>query len=121
MWLHGGGWETGDKALGPDDQMRTFNRVPRLLHADGWTVVSVNYRLSPEAQLEDMVDDFYAALVAVAQNAEAWNVDLDRSSWAASRPAPTSAGWAQRPSTTAPSTLPTACRPSGRSCPRTAT
>jgi acetyl esterase/lipase len=40
--------------------------------------VSANYRLSPEAQLEDMVDDFYAALVAVAQNAEAWNVDLDR-------------------------------------------
>ena len=78
VWLHGGGWETGDKALGPDDPMRTFNRVPRLLHADGWTVVSVNYRLSPEAGLEEMVDDFYAALVAIAHHAEAWNVDLDR-------------------------------------------
>lgn len=78
VWLHGGGWETGDKALGPDDPMPSFNRVPRLLHADGWTVVSVNYRLSPAAQLEDMVDDFYASLVAVGQNAEAWNVDLDR-------------------------------------------
>ena len=55
VWLHGGGWESGDKALGLHDDMSTFNRVPRLLHADGWTVVSVNYRLSPEVHLEDMV------------------------------------------------------------------
>ena len=78
VWLHGGGWESGDKALGPADDMRSFNRVPRLIHADGWTVVSVNYRLSPWARLEAMVDDFYASLVAVGQNAGAWNVDLER-------------------------------------------
>lgn len=78
VWLHGGGWEGGDKALGLNDDMSSFNRVPRLLHADGWTVVSVNYRLSPEVHLDDIVDDFYASLVAVRQNAVAWNVDLDR-------------------------------------------
>ncbi len=78
VWLHGGGWESGDKALGLNDDMSNFKRVPRLLHADGWTVVSVNYRLSPEVHLEDMVDDFYASLVAVGQNAAAWNVDLER-------------------------------------------
>lgn len=78
VWLHGGGWEGGDKALGPNDEMRNFNRVPRALHTDGWTVVSVNYRLSPEAHLDDMVDDFYASLATVGRNAVAWNVDLDR-------------------------------------------
>jgi acetyl esterase/lipase len=78
VWLHGGGWEGGDKALGSNDDMSSFNRVPRLLHADGWTVVSVNYRLSPGAHLEDLVDDFYASVLAVAQNAAAWHVDLDR-------------------------------------------
>jgi acetyl esterase/lipase len=76
VWLHGGGWEGGDKALGLADDMSSFNRVPRVLRADGWTVVSVNYRLSPEVHLEDMVDDFYASLQAIGQNAVAWNVDL---------------------------------------------
>jgi acetyl esterase/lipase len=78
VWLHGGGWEGGDKVLGLNDDMSSFNRAPRLLHDEGWTVVSVNYRLSPEVHLEDIVDDFYASLVAVGQNAVAWNVDLQR-------------------------------------------
>jgi hypothetical protein len=52
--------------------------VPRLLHADGWTVVSVNYRLIPEFHLEDIVNDFYSSLVTVGQNAAAWHVDLER-------------------------------------------
>jgi acetyl esterase/lipase len=78
VWLHGGGWEGGDKALGVHDAMGNFNRVPRALHADGWTIVSVNYRLSPEVHLDDIVADFYTSLVAVAQHAAEWGVDPDR-------------------------------------------
>ena len=121
VWLHGGGWEAGDKALGRNGWMSSFNRAPRRLHAEGWTVVSVNYRLSPEARLEDMVDDFYASLVAVGQNAVAWIVDLERLVVADSRPALTSAAWEPQRSTTVPSTLPMACLLSGRSWLRTAT
>lgn len=78
VWLHGGGWEGGDKSIAQDDAMGNFNRVPRLLHAEGWTVVSSNYRLSPEVHLDDMVHDFYACLAAVGQHAAAWSIDPDR-------------------------------------------
>lgn len=78
VWLHGGGWEGGDKALALNDDMSSFNRVPRRLHANGWTVVSVNYRLTPEFHLEDIVNDFYSSLVAVTQNAVAWHVDVGK-------------------------------------------
>ncbi len=121
VWLHGGGWESGDKALGLNDDMSNFKRVPRLLHADGWTVVSVNYRLSPEVHLEDMVDDFYASLVAVAQNAAAWNVDLERLVVGGFSAGAHISGLGATASTTAPSTLPMACLLSGRSWLRTAT
>lgn len=78
VWLHGGGWEGGDKDLGTGNVMRTFNRVPRLLRSLGWTVVSANYRLSPEADLDDIVADFYAGLLAVGDHAAEWKVDVDR-------------------------------------------
>jgi acetyl esterase/lipase len=78
VWLHGGGWEGGDKSLDRNAPMGNFNRVPRLLHADGWTVVSVNYRLSPHAHLREIVADFHAALRAVGRHAPDWGVDTDR-------------------------------------------
>lgn len=39
MWVHGGGYAIGDKAQQVDDKVSLFN-------ADGWILVSVNYRLT---------------------------------------------------------------------------
>lgn len=39
VWVHGGGWRRGDKANGLADKVAWA-------HANGWTLVSVNYRLS---------------------------------------------------------------------------
>jgi arylformamidase len=39
MWVHGGGYRTGDKTNGVADKVRLFN-------ARGWVFVSVNYRLT---------------------------------------------------------------------------
>lgn len=46
IWVHGGGWKTGDKA----NQMRY---KPSLFTAAGYCLVSVNYRLSPEPPNND--------------------------------------------------------------------
>lgn len=41
VWVHGGGWRTGDKSNKLDDKIDLFMEA-------GWILVSVNYRLSPE-------------------------------------------------------------------------
>lgn len=40
VWVHGGGWSIGDKANKIEDKVQLFQ-------AQGWLLVSVNYRLSP--------------------------------------------------------------------------
>ncbi len=40
VWVHGGGWSIGDKANKVQDKVQLFQ-------AQGWLLVSVNYRLSP--------------------------------------------------------------------------
>jgi arylformamidase len=46
VWVHGGAWAIGDKAAAIEDKVALFNGV-------GWAVVSVNYRLSPDAPTDD--------------------------------------------------------------------
>ena len=54
LWFHGGGWVTGN--------LDTHDRVCRLLCvATQATVVSVDYRLAPEAKFPAAVDDCVAA------------------------------------------------------------
>ncbi len=55
VWIHGGGWSSGDKALAP-------NSAPRRLDARGYAVVSLNYRLSGEARFPAAVHDVKAAV-----------------------------------------------------------
>jgi arylformamidase len=45
VWVHGGGWTTGDKANLGDKQQWASDH--------GWTLVSVNYRLSPSPYSDD--------------------------------------------------------------------
>jgi len=63
MWVHGGGYRTGDKKNQMDDKVRLFN-------GRGWIVVSVNYRLTvatdpATARFPDHYDDVADAIAWV--------------------------------------------------------
>jgi acetyl esterase len=71
VYYHGGGWVVGN--------IDTHDHVARYLaKAAGAVVVSVDYRLAPESPFPAAVDDAYAALQWVAENAETLGGDADR-------------------------------------------
>lgn len=74
--VHGGGWMTGDKAS-PDFLAKCLET--------GISVVSINYRLIPEAMAENIsppvkacLDDTARALQFVRSKAGEWNIDKTR-------------------------------------------
>ena len=68
VFYHGGGWVVGN--------IETHDDVTRYLaKAAGGTVVSVDYRLAPENPFPAAVDDAYAALQWVSENAESLGGD----------------------------------------------
>ena len=70
-WFHGGGWVVGD--------LDTADGTARhLAVGTGCVVVSVDYRLAPEAKFPAAADDCYAATRWIAQNAAGINVDPAR-------------------------------------------
>ena len=70
-WFHGGGWVVGD--------LDTADGTARhLAVGTGCVVVSVDYRLAPEAKFPAAADDCYAATQWIAQNAASINVDPAR-------------------------------------------
>jgi acetyl esterase/lipase len=75
MWVHGGGYVTGDKANQMPNKVELFNR-------QDWILVSVNYRLStPEggaAQFPDHFLDVAAAVTWVWENIQAYGGDPHR-------------------------------------------
>ncbi|MDO3634197.1 alpha/beta hydrolase [Mycolicibacterium arseniciresistens] len=71
VYFHGGGLVLGSN--------HSFEPLAReLAAASGATVVSVDYRLAPEAPPPAQFDDAYAATAHVAVNAESLRVDADR-------------------------------------------
>lgn len=71
VYYHGGGWVIGD--------IDTHDVLCRLLAASsGAAVLSVDYRLAPEAKFPAAVDDAWAALVWAAANADALGIDPAR-------------------------------------------
>lgn len=54
FWIHGGGWQTGDKK---DVQIK-----PRVLTERGFVFVSTNYRLLPHVEMEVLIRDVAKAL-----------------------------------------------------------
>ncbi|MBL8958731.1 MAG: alpha/beta hydrolase [Gemmatimonadetes bacterium] len=71
LWIHGGGWSSGDKQLSPTNAVLT-------LLTKGIAVVSINYRLSGEAKWPAQMHDVKAALRWVRANAAAYNLDANR-------------------------------------------
>jgi acetyl esterase/lipase len=70
LWMHGGGYVLGD--LDGDDPIAKV-----LVKEVGCIVVSVDYRLAPEHPFPAAVEDCYAALKWLAQNAATLGVDPD--------------------------------------------
>lgn len=71
VWVHGGGWRTGDRRNGLDDKIELFT-------SQGWALVSVNYRLSPAVRYPVHNDDVAAAVGWVFDGAAGIGLDPDR-------------------------------------------
>ncbi len=67
IWVHGGGWSMGSRADVPAGIVA--------LRAEGFDVVSVDYRLSPSAHHPDHVMDVKRAIAWVADHAEERDFD----------------------------------------------
>jgi len=72
MYVHGGGWSSGDKAQGTG-----VMEFPILQHA-GFLVVSVNYRLAPEYVFPAMIEDVKCAVRYLRAHAIEYNLDPNR-------------------------------------------
>jgi len=64
VWFHSGGLSMGDKIY-----------FPKELKEQDFTLISVNYRLSPEVNAKKCIDDAAAALAWVFSNCEKYSID----------------------------------------------
>ena len=71
--VHGGGWRYGDKAHSRLVQNKVARWVPR-----GVVLVSVNYRMLPEAGPDEQLRDVARALAAAQRQAPSWGADPQR-------------------------------------------
>ena len=60
FWIHGGGWQTGDKT--------SVQMKPRVFTERGFIFVSTNYRLLPEVEMGDLIRDVAKSLGWVHKN-----------------------------------------------------
>jgi len=72
VFVHGGGWSRGD--------MRATVRSSMLSHwqAQGFAVASVNYRLVPDASVEEQASDIASAVAYLSQDPGRLGFDTDR-------------------------------------------
>ncbi|MCH8923348.1 MAG: alpha/beta hydrolase [Planctomycetes bacterium] len=67
FWIHGGGWQAGDKA--------NVQKKPQAFVDKGFVFVSTNYRLLPEATIKQMADDVAKAIRWVHDHAKKYGGD----------------------------------------------
>jgi acetyl esterase/lipase len=71
LFVHGGGWSIGDKAHAAGNKARWAN-------SKGWAFASANYRLVPQATVEQQAADVAGAIAWLRANAAAQGLDPDR-------------------------------------------
>jgi arylformamidase len=71
VFIHGGGWSIGDKAYGDAVKATYFT-------GRGYAYASLNYRLVPDATVEQQGADIAAGLAYLRVNAQSLGVDPDR-------------------------------------------
>ncbi len=72
VYVHGGGWTSGDKAGGAG-----MTETPELL-ARGYLVAAVNYRLAPQYKFPAAIQDVKCAIRFLRANAAKYNLDPNR-------------------------------------------
>lgn len=68
VWIHGGAWRAGDKAMPPTGMLR----------ANGFAVASINYRLSSVAPYPAQLQDCQAAIRFLRANSRKYGLDPNR-------------------------------------------
>ncbi|WP_336951310.1 alpha/beta hydrolase [Sphingobium aromaticivastans] len=71
LFIHGGGYVLGVVEGNHAGCVRTADEL-------GCIVASVDYRLAPETRAPGQIEDGYAVLAVLHQQAEAWGIDTDR-------------------------------------------
>ena len=71
LFVHGGGWSIGDKAHAAGSKAKWAN-------AQGWAFASANYRLVPQATVEQQAADIASAIAWLRANATTQGLDPDR-------------------------------------------
>lgn len=69
LWIHGGGWEVGDK---------NGNSGAKLLANEGFVTASLSYRLSGESPFPAAIQDCKCAIRFLRANAPKYGIDPDR-------------------------------------------
>ena len=69
IFVHGGGWKNGSRSSG--------EKNAAWLAAEGFSVVSISYRLTDIAEWPAQIDDCYEAVRWVRRNANKYNFDAD--------------------------------------------
>ncbi len=72
VFVHGGGWKRGDKG----NATGQF-KAPHYL-AQGYAFASINYRLVPDATVEQQAADVAASIAHLRKNAQSLGIDPDR-------------------------------------------
>lgn len=70
FWIHGGGWQTGDKS--------DVGLKPRVLTDRGFVFVSTNYRLLPDVTMDVLIRDVATAFTWVHRRIEEYGGDPSR-------------------------------------------
>lgn len=68
--IHGGGWRMGNE--------KKWGMYSAFLASKGYVVACISYRLMPEYQMEDCVEDCKRALLYLRKNAAKWNGNPDK-------------------------------------------
>lgn len=71
LFVHGGGWSIGDKGHAAPDKAKWAN-------SKGWAFASANYRLVPQATVEQQAADVASAVAWLRANAAREGLDPDR-------------------------------------------
>jgi acetyl esterase/lipase len=71
LFIHGGGWSIGDKSHAAGSKAKWAN-------AQGWAFASANYRLVPQATVEQQAADVASAIAWLRANAAKEGLDPDR-------------------------------------------